>query len=77
VLPGYEVEVSTEGVIPLHRKEWDLPKVPEKGMRDSAELTGVAGVTTEPYSVESAISADLYSYTRTTYRRNLYRIPLP
>jgi hypothetical protein len=40
-------------------------------------LSGVAGVTTEPYSVESAISPDLYSYTRTSYRRNLYRIPLP
>jgi hypothetical protein len=40
-------------------------------------LAGVTGVTTAPYSVESAISPDLYSYTKTTYRRNLYRIPLP
>jgi hypothetical protein len=58
-------------------KNGDLPGIPEQGLRDSAELSGVAGVTTEPYSVESAISPDLYSYTRTSYRRNLYRIPLP
>ena len=58
-------------------KNGDFPKFPEQGLRNSAELTGVAGVTTEPYSVESAISPDLYSHTKTTYRRNLYRIPLP
>jgi Tol biopolymer transport system component/predicted Ser/Thr protein kinase len=58
-------------------KNADLPKLPEQGLSNSAELTRVAGVTSEPYSVESAISPDLYSYTRTTYRRNLYRIPLP
>ena len=58
-------------------KNADLPKFPEQGLKNSAELIGVAGVTTEPYSVESAISPDRYSYTKTTYRRNLYRIPLP
>ena len=58
-------------------KDAALPKLPEQGLKNSAELTGVGGVTTEPYSVESAISPDLYSYTKTTYRRNLYRIPLP
>jgi hypothetical protein len=34
-------------------KNGDLPKIPEQGLRDNAELSGVAGVTTEPYSVES------------------------
>jgi eukaryotic-like serine/threonine-protein kinase len=58
-------------------KNADFPKIPEQGLSKSAELTKVAGVTSEPYSVESAISPDLYSYTKTTYRRNLYRIPLP
>jgi len=58
-------------------KNADFPKIPEQGLSNSAELTKVAGVTSEPYSVESAISPDLYSYTRITYRRNLYRIPLP
>jgi len=58
-------------------RDGDLPKFPEHGLRNSAELAGVTGVTTAPYSVESAISPDLYSYTKTTYRRNLYRIPLP
>jgi len=58
-------------------KNADFPKIPEQGLSNSAELTKVAGVTSERYSVESAISPDLYSYTRITYRRNLYRIPLP
>jgi len=58
-------------------KNGDFPKIPEQGLSNSADLTGVPGVTSEPYTVESAISPDLYSYTRTTYRRNLYRIPLP
>jgi hypothetical protein len=48
-------------------KNGDLPKIPEQGLRGSAELTGVAGVTAEPYSVESAISPDLYSYSRTPF----------
>jgi hypothetical protein len=58
-------------------KNGDFPKIPKQGLSNSAELAGVTGVTTAPYSVESAISPDLYSYTKTTYRRNLYRIPLP
>lgn len=54
-----------------------LPKVPPNGLTNSAELSALQGVTTTPEWVESMITPDVYSFTRVTNRRNLYRIPIP
>jgi serine/threonine protein kinase len=58
-------------------KDGGLPKLPEQGFANADELSQVAGVTTEPHAVESAIAPGLYSFSVATNRRNLYRIPLP
>ncbi|MGA2299122.1 MAG: protein kinase [Candidatus Acidiferrum sp.] len=55
----------------------ELPKLPSTGLTNSEELNAIAGVKNTPARVESAISPDVYSFTRFTNRRNLYRIPVP
>ena len=55
----------------------ELPKLPEQGLNKGEELKGAAGVTIEPHWVESAMASHVYSFTRATNRRNLYRITIP
>ena len=67
------------------RNSYVLPVLPARGLPDlSAEgvlggddLKTIPRVQTIPHAVDSMISADSYSYTRQTTRRNIYRIPLP
>jgi len=55
----------------------ELPKLPSTGLTNSEELNAIARGKSTPDWVESAISPDVYSFTRSTIRRNLYRIPVP
>ncbi len=54
-----------------------LPKLPEGGFKKSDELRGSAKVKVVGTPMDSAISPEVYSYTRENVRRNLYRIPVP
>ena len=53
------------------------PKLPPGGVLDGQELRGLNKVKVIAAEVESAMTPDFYSYTRTSIRRNLYRIPIP
>ena len=55
----------------------ELPKLPPSGLINTEELESMTGKISTPDGVESAISPDVYSFSRNTYRRNLYRIPVP
>jgi Tol biopolymer transport system component len=55
----------------------ELPKLPGGPVASGEELNGVAGLKLVPRWVESALSPDVYSFTRSTNHRNLYRIPVP
>ena len=55
----------------------ELPKLPSAGLTKSLDLNAIAGVKSAPDWVESAVSPEKYSFTRSTVRRNLYRIPVP
>jgi eukaryotic-like serine/threonine-protein kinase len=53
-----------------------LPKLPAKGVLSTQELKTLSNVKVVPALVESAMTPDVYLYTRTNSRRNLYRIPI-
>jgi hypothetical protein len=55
----------------------ELPKLPKDGFTDGRELNGLPGVRRIDDWVESAISPDVYSFTRMANRRNLFRVPIP
>ncbi|HLZ93262.1 MAG TPA: protein kinase [Candidatus Acidoferrum sp.] len=54
-----------------------LPKLPAAGVLSAQELQTLNKVKAVSVQVESAMGPDSYSYTRTSIRRNLYRIPIP
>jgi Tol biopolymer transport system component len=53
-----------------------LPKLPVKGVLTAQEFKALGNVKVVPVLVESAMTPDVYLYTRTSTRRNLYRIPI-
>jgi serine/threonine protein kinase/Tol biopolymer transport system component len=53
-----------------------LPRVPAGGIVQSAFLKDPKNATTLPVRVDSALSREVYAFTRENTRRNLYRIPL-
>jgi hypothetical protein len=53
-----------------------VPKFPTGGVAGGQELRALEHVTVVPAIVESAMSPDVYSYSRASIRRNLYRIPI-
>jgi len=53
-----------------------LPKLPTGGILGAQELRALNNVKVVPVHVESAVTPDFYSYSRSTIRRNLYRIPI-
>jgi hypothetical protein len=53
-----------------------LPKLPTKGVLSTQELKTLSNVKVVPALVESAMTPDVYLYTRTSSRRNLFRIPI-
>jgi eukaryotic-like serine/threonine-protein kinase len=53
-----------------------VPKLPPGGVLNAQELRAHCNVKVVPAEVESAVSPDLYSYSRASIRRNLYRIPI-
>jgi hypothetical protein len=53
-----------------------VPKLPAGGVSSGQELRALGKVKVVPIQAESAMTPDLYSYTRTSIRRNLYRIPI-
>jgi eukaryotic-like serine/threonine-protein kinase len=58
-------------------KHGEMPKLPEGGAARGNEMAAIPGVKIASVWVESAVSPDVYSFTRSNNRRNLYRIPLP
>ena len=54
-----------------------LPDLPPNGVTDGKDLKADKKVLVIPHRIESAVSPALYSFTRQTTRRNIYRIPLP
>ena len=61
-------------VLPVKSKT-GLPDVPEGGFPGPEAMQGKATAKI-PVNMSSAASADLYSYTRISIRRNIYRIPI-
>jgi eukaryotic-like serine/threonine-protein kinase len=53
-----------------------VPKLPAGGVLSGQELRALDKVKVVPVEVESAMTPDFYSYSRTSIRRNLYRIPI-
>ena len=53
-----------------------LPQLPATGVLLAQEFKALSKVKVVPALVESAMSADVYLYMRTSTRRNLYRIPI-
>jgi hypothetical protein len=53
------------------------PKLPPGGVLDATELRALNKVKAVAVEVDSAMTPDVYSYSRNTIRRNLYRIPIP
>jgi Tol biopolymer transport system component len=53
------------------------PKLAAGGVFDAANSRALTNAKVARVQVESAMSPELYSYTRTSTRRNLYRIPIP
>jgi Tol biopolymer transport system component len=54
-----------------------LPKVPPAGFERIEDFANKKMTAAIPWDVESALGTSTYAYTRSTTRRNLYRIPLP
>jgi serine/threonine protein kinase len=61
--------------LPLQRT--GLPKLPATGFSSYQELDRMKAPILAPGVVESGGTPSQYAYTRSTVRRNLYRIPLP
>jgi hypothetical protein len=55
-----------------------LPNIPPSGFRSDAEIAAIAGVRViDLGDVGPGPTQDVYSFSRQTVLRNLYRIPLP
>jgi serine/threonine protein kinase/Tol biopolymer transport system component len=54
-----------------------LPKLPPNPATRGDDLKAVPGLRTAQEWSESALSPDVYSFTRSTNHRNLFRIPIP
>jgi Tol biopolymer transport system component len=54
-----------------------LPNLRPSGVTDGKDLKADKKILVIPHRIESAFSPALYSFTRQTTRRNIYRIPLP
>jgi serine/threonine protein kinase len=54
-----------------------LPKLPPAGISSPQELVRMKAPVLAPGVMESGGTPSQYAYTRSTVRRNLYRIPLP
>jgi hypothetical protein len=61
--------------LPLQRT--GLPKLPPAGISSTQELVAMKAQILSPEVMESGGTPSQYAYTRSTVRRNLYRIPLP
>ncbi|HEX5424088.1 MAG TPA: protein kinase [Candidatus Acidoferrales bacterium] len=72
---AYVTGVDETYVLPVSR-ESGLPKFPPNGLTSLDDLRKIPGVISIPWTVDSGMSAFVYTYTRETVRRNLYRIPL-
>jgi hypothetical protein len=67
-----------EGTYPLSvLPHTGLPKLPPAGIARTEDLASAKAAPPIPETVESALSASVYAYSRQNTRRNLYRIPLP
>ena len=53
-----------------------VPKLPEGGFMKNEELFAGKKAGVVPGPVDSAIATGIYSYTKVSVRRNLYRIPV-
>jgi hypothetical protein len=54
-----------------------LPKLPPNPATRGDDLKAVPGLRTAQEWSESALSPDVYSFTRSTNHRNIFRIPIP
>jgi len=61
-------------ILPLQRN--GLPMLPAKGISSPDDLAKMKAAVAPPGVNESGGTPSLYAFTRTTVRRNLYRIPL-
>jgi len=62
--------------LPLNRDS-GLPRTPPAGISDTADFPGQKTAISVPVDVSSSVGTSVYACTRTTTRRNLYRIHLP
>jgi Tol biopolymer transport system component/predicted Ser/Thr protein kinase len=62
-------------VVPLKAGE-DLPRLPPAGIANPEDLASLKAGPPIPWNVSSGLGPSVYTYVRSTTRRNLYRIPL-
>lgn len=70
-------EMSSETFVLKVRPETGLPDLPPDGFRGSSDLKGVVQRIQGARAVDSVIGPEKYSYTVSTVRRNIFRIPVP
>ena len=72
---GGAKETATVVLLPLTKA--GLPELPPNGFRSPQDVKIGGKKVLVPQGLDSAISPQKYSYTRTTVRRNIYRVPIP
>ena len=75
---GSHMTMEAEGVeyVLEIRKDTGLPELPKEGFRSIAELKAAAKNTLLPGDTDSVISLEKYAHTKTTVRRNIFRVPV-
>ena len=72
---AFQDALDTNTYFLMTEKGRGLPKLPAGGVLSGQELRPLKPKVV-PAAVDSAMTPDLYSYARTSIRRNLYRIPI-
>jgi hypothetical protein len=73
VLNLYELKHGESYFVPTE-KGVGIPKFGADGAADAEELKKVGKTSGVDETVESTVSPEVYSFTRTRVRRNLYRV---
>ena len=71
------LNIGNESIYALPLQRSGLPTLPVGGFSATDQLTRMKATVVPTGIVESSGTPSLYSYTNSTIRRNLYRIPVP
>jgi eukaryotic-like serine/threonine-protein kinase len=69
---GVNEDVETD-LLPV-RRDTGLPDLPKDGISKPEDTKGIAGTVVLPPEVNSSVSPEKYAFTKTSVRRNIYRV---